>query len=61
MAQFSILLALLATSAVAVSCVEMEKMDKNETSHSIGGMLEESGAQAFIYNPQLQGLNGTQV
>ena len=46
-------LACLTASALVVSCGE------NRT--TVAGQLEQGGSKAFVYNPVLQGLNGTQV
>ena len=46
-------LACFAASTLVVSC------GGNET--TVGGQLEQGGPKAFVYNPVLQGLNGTQV
>ena len=53
MSRMIVVLACLAASALVVSCGE------NKT--TVGGQLEQGGSKAFVYNPVLQGLNGTQV
>ncbi len=53
MAHLSLLLLVLAASLFVATCGDM-----NET---VGAQLEQSGVKAFVYNPGLQGLNGTQV
>ncbi|CAK0737411.1 hypothetical protein CVIRNUC_000908 [Coccomyxa viridis] len=52
MSRMIVVLACLAASALVVSCGE------NQT--TVGGQLEQGGSKAFVYNPVLQGLNGTQ-
>ncbi len=53
MSRMIVVLACLAASVLVVSCGE------NKT--TVGGQLEQGGSTAFVYNPVLQGLNGTQV
>ena len=53
MSRMLAVLACLAASTLVVSCGE------NKT--TVGGQLEQGGSKAFVYNPVLQGLNGTQV
>lgn len=53
MVRLCALIVVLAASAFVASC------EKNST--SVGNQLEVAGPQAFVYNPVLKGLNGTQV
>ena len=53
MSRMFAVLACLAASTLVASCGE------NKT--TVGGQLEQGGSKAFVYNPVLQGLNGTQV
>lgn len=53
MARLFALLFLLAASAFSVCCVETEI--------SVGSQLADGGPTKFVYNPGLEGLNGTQV
>ena len=53
MARLFALLFLLAASAFSVCCVE--------TKASVGSQLANGGPTKFVYNPGLEGLNGTQV
>ena len=53
MSRIFAVLALLAASALVASC--------GEDKPTVGGQLEQGGSKAFVYNPVVQGLNGTQV